>query len=99
MQDHSAGVWLVAIPGDHPRPAQAGDDRVVLLRGAEDPGEAEVSFENLRRAVEALRRQHRRQHTVVGGLAGVQRLAVAAAILLHASRLSARDAKRESGLL
>src|SRR6185503_11704501 len=82
-----------------PRPAQAGGDRVVLLRGAEDPGEAQAAFENLRRAVEAFGRQHGRQHSVVRGLAGVQRLAVAAAILLHTGRLSTRDAEREGGLL
>ena len=36
MQDHSAGLRLVAIPGDHPCLAQAGSDRVVLLRRTEE---------------------------------------------------------------
>ncbi len=51
------------------------------------------------RAVEAVGREHRRQHAVIGGLPRMQRLAVAAAVLLHAGGLRAGDAERVRHLL
>jgi hypothetical protein len=66
---------------------------------AVDAGEALATLDDLLGAVEAALGEQRREHTVGRRLAGVERLAHGAAVLLHAGGLRRCDPHRVSHAL
>ena len=90
-------MWpLLSISQPLPRPSVrcSGSARVAV-----DARKALLAFDDLLRRIEAALGEQRRQHAVRGGLAGVQRLAHGAAVLLHAAGLGRGDAHRVGQLL
>ena len=72
--------------------AEAGGELVGLCDVAVDAGEALAALDDLLGAVEAALGEQCREHAVRCRLAGVERLAGGAAVLLHAAGLGRGDA-------
>src|SRR3984957_4918080 len=87
-------MGLVAVGLDQPRAAEIGGQRLRRRDVAVDAGKAALALDDLLARVEAAFGEERCQHAILRRLAGVERLAHGAAVLLHAARLRRRDAER-----
>ena len=98
MQDHTAGIWFVAVGQNLPGLPQLRRHGGGLVARCKCVGKAFAPFNDFSRAVKAFASQQRCQQTVVGGFTGMKRLGHGAAVLLQAGRLRGRNAQRVIGL-